>query len=153
MNDKEKNPKDFPGYPLYPASEDIVHQAERVPADLENASSAKNLSGINNSIKKTKGPEDVDEDLASPPESEFDLTPEDLEALGPKDLSMDMGEDEALKHRTLPVDFAGEDLDVPGTEEDDDREANGSEDEENNTYSIGGDRHEDLEENHSSLNE
>jgi hypothetical protein len=38
------------------------------------------------------------------------------------------------------------DLDVPGSELDDDEEEIGSEDEENNYYSIGGDRHEDLEE-------
>ena len=37
-------------------------------------------------------------------------------------------------------------LDVPGSELDDNREFVGSEDEENNYYSIGGDRHDDLEE-------
>ncbi|WP_432669977.1 hypothetical protein [Flavobacterium sp. SM2513] len=41
----------------------------------------------------------------------------------------------------------GEDLDVPGSELDDKMEQVGSEDEENNYYSIGGDNHEDLEEN------
>ena len=38
------------------------------------------------------------------------------------------------------------DLDVPGSELDDADEAIGEEDEENNYYSLGGDRHEDLEE-------
>ncbi len=38
------------------------------------------------------------------------------------------------------------DLDVPGSELDDSQEAIGSEDEENNYWSIGGDNHEDLEE-------
>ena len=41
----------------------------------------------------------------------------------------------------------GKDLDIPGAELDDDMENVGSEDEENNYYSIGGDNHEDLEEN------
>ncbi|HUM51195.1 MAG TPA: hypothetical protein PK431_05240 [Chitinophagales bacterium] len=41
------------------------------------------------------------------------------------------------------------DLDVPGSELDDEQEKNGSEDEENNYYSIGGDRHDDLEEDKS----
>ena len=41
----------------------------------------------------------------------------------------------------------GKDLDVPGSELDDDLENVGSEDEENNYYSIGGDDHDDLEEN------
>jgi hypothetical protein len=39
-----------------------------------------------------------------------------------------------------------DDLDVPGSELDDDNEAIGNEDEENNYYSIGGDNHENLEE-------
>jgi len=39
-----------------------------------------------------------------------------------------------------------DDLDVPGSELDDDNEDIGNEDEENNYYSIGGDNHEDLEE-------
>src|SRR5262245_40906328 len=39
-----------------------------------------------------------------------------------------------------------DDLDVPGSELDDDDEDIGNEDEENNYYSIGGDNHEDLEE-------
>ena len=40
----------------------------------------------------------------------------------------------------------GDDLDVPGSELDDSDEAIGEEDEENNYYSIGGDDHQDLEE-------
>ena len=39
-----------------------------------------------------------------------------------------------------------DDLDIPGAELDDRDEAIGEEDEENNYYSLGGDRHEDLEE-------
>jgi len=78
--------------------------------------------------------------------NESDVTKEDLEALGPKDLSMDMGEDEQLlKHRVWEVDMAGQDLDVPGSEGagDTEDEAIGPEDEENDFYSLGGDRHED----------
>jgi hypothetical protein len=78
--------------------------------------------------------------------NESDVTEEDLQALGPKDLSMDMGEDEQLlKNRVWPVDMAGEDLDVPGSEGagDTSDEAIGPEDEENDFYSLGGDRHED----------
>ncbi len=40
----------------------------------------------------------------------------------------------------------GEDLDVPGAEADDADEEIGEEDEENNYYSLGGDDHDDLEE-------
>ena len=78
--------------------------------------------------------------------NESDVTEEDLQALGPKDLSLDMGEDEALlKNRVWPVDMAGEDLDVPGVPDDNNGmdQAIGPEDEENDFYSLGGDRHED----------
>jgi hypothetical protein len=40
----------------------------------------------------------------------------------------------------------GDDLDIPGAELDDANEAVGEEDEENNYYSLGGDNHNDLEE-------
>ena len=42
--------------------------------------------------------------------------------------------------------LAGDDLDVPGSELDDADEKIGEEDEENNYYSLGGDDHDDLEE-------
>lgn len=78
--------------------------------------------------------------------NESDVTNEDLQALGPKDLSMDMGEDEELlKNRVWPVDMAAKDLDVPGVPDDNNGldQAIGPEDEENDFYSLGGDRHED----------
>jgi hypothetical protein len=46
--------------------------------------------------------------------------------------------------RDLDDEFPGDDLDVPGAELDDDMEIIGSEDEENNYYSLGGDDHDDL---------
>ncbi len=45
-------------------------------------------------------------------------------------------------------DLSGSDLDVPGSELDDELERIGSEDEENNYYSLGGDDHNDLEEDY-----
>ncbi len=45
----------------------------------------------------------------------------------------------------------GGDLDVPGSELDDEEEKIGSEDEENNYYSLGGDDHEDLDEDKGDL--
>jgi hypothetical protein len=44
-------------------------------------------------------------------------------------------------------DVSGSDLDVPGSELDDKQEIVGSEDEENNYYSLGGDNHSNLDEN------
>lgn len=43
-------------------------------------------------------------------------------------------------------DVTGSDLDIPGAELDDDMENIGSEDEENNYYSLGGDNHNNLDE-------
>jgi len=38
------------------------------------------------------------------------------------------------------VNYSGSDLDIPGSEDDDENEDIGEEDEENNSYSLGGDR-------------
>jgi hypothetical protein len=59
---------------------------------------------------------------------------------------------EKLKFPGYPIyppseDMSGDDLDVPGSELDDQQESVGSEDEENNYYSLGGDDHNDLDEN------
>lgn len=50
-------------------------------------------------------------------------------------------------NKEFEEDQSGSELDVPGAELDDQQEFIGSEDEENNYYSIGGDRHEDMDEN------
>ena len=136
------DPKEFPGYPLYPEREDITLQNKRVPMNDEGiAVNPKDLAQTDNTPAEEV--EGITEEISSELDgvSESDVTKEDLEALGPVDLSMDMGEDEdLLKHRTRPVDFGGQDLDVPGAELDDDDEAIGEEDEENNSYSLDGDR-------------
>jgi len=86
-------------------------------------------------------------DIKSPEElsKEARITKEDLEALGPKNLSMDMQDDEDLKHRTHQVDFEGKDLDIPGRDFDDENEDIGAEDEENNHYSLGSEDNERLD--------
>jgi len=54
------------------------------------------------------------------------------------------------RKRSEPLDgkdgLYGSDLDIPGAELDDDQELIGEEDEENNYYSLGGDDHNDLDE-------
>ena len=52
-----------------------------------------------------------------------------------------------FNEKNFNQDKSGSDLDIPGSELDDDQEDIGSEDEENNGYSIGSDNHNDLEEN------
>jgi hypothetical protein len=128
----------FPGYPLYPSSEDIMNRGKRIDVDVNVA--VENIHPIKNTLPQ--------ESRNGTKVANSDLTKDDFQALASEELH-GKGDDEILANRTWPVDFAGEDLDVPGSEEDDAQEAVGSEDEENNSYSIGGDRHEDLEEDHS----
>jgi hypothetical protein len=52
---------------------------------------------------------------------------------------------ETMNQKDFKDDMSGSDLDIPGAELDDAQEDIGSEDEENNYYSLGGDNHEDLE--------
>ncbi|MBC7749641.1 MAG: hypothetical protein H7Z76_13895 [Methylotenera sp.] len=70
-------------------------------------------------------------------------------AIDPNDLSKKKApneEDGARNEKDFKEDKSGADLDVPGSELDDAMEKVGSEDEENNYYSIGGDNHNDLDE-------
>ena len=110
-----------------------IDDAERTPAEDMERPVPKDLNLDDDNIRFATG-------------NESDVTAEDLQALGPKDLSMDMGEDEQLlKNRVWPVDMAGKDLDVPGSEDAGrvEDQGIGPADEENDFYSLGGDRHED----------
>jgi hypothetical protein len=147
----QEQQKEFPGYPLYDPSEDIMNRGKRIEADVEDLDLLENKITSSQglpSIKKEGNT--INDDMESVAEFSDDssVTADDMEALGSVDLSMDMGDDEQLRHRAMPVDFSGKDLDVPGAELDDLGEAIGSEDEENNAYSLGGDNHNDLEEGH-----
>lgn len=90
----------FPGYPLYPVSDDIYNK-----------------------------------------ETEVDLNTEDLGEI--KSHEEKKGK---RNEKDFYEDVTGEDLDVPGSEADEAEENSGSEDEENNYYSLGGDNHNDLDE-------
>jgi hypothetical protein len=136
----KEDQEQFPGYPQYPASEDIMNRADRVDVDITTAIE-------NNQPIKNTPPTSARPGLGTD-ETNSDLTKDDFQALASDEIES-QGDDEILADRVWPVDFAGQDLDVPGSEEDDAQEALGSEDEENNPYSLGGDRHEDLEEDRS----
>ncbi len=91
----------LPGYPTYPADEDIYYQG----------------------IEETEiDPEQITEKKAI--EKNDDLDETDLYEI-----------------------FSGEYLDIPDDEPEIAPEDSGDEDEENNYYSLGGDAHQDLEEN------
>ena len=100
-------------------------------------------------IKKSKKNKDlpgypaypVKDDIYSREKEETDINPENPTKKKAKNEPPD-----SLNEKDFADDVSGSDLDIPGAELDDDQEAIGSEDEENNYYSLGGDNHEDLEE-------
>jgi len=92
---KQEKKEEFPGYPIYPESEDIYSRAKETELDPEELTKQKTAA----------------------------------EQTG------------KLNEKNFKDDVTGGDLDVPGAELDDEQENIGSEDEENNMYSFGGDNH------------
>ncbi len=81
------------------------------------------------------------EDIYTEGKKEMDINPEDItKTKTPNE------EEGTVNEKDFEDDMSGDDLDVPGSELDDQQEKIGSEDEENNYYSLGGDNHNDLDE-------
>lgn len=81
------------------------------------------------------------EDIYKQAKQEKDLNPEDVsKRKAPNETEGSMNE------KAFEDDMSGADLDVPGAELDNRQESMGNEDEENNHYSLGGDAHNNLEE-------
>ena len=83
------------------------------------------------------------EDIYNMGKKEPDINPEDITR---NKISPPVESSEKPNAKGFEDDLSGDDLDIPGAELDDTQEELGSEDEENNYYSIGGDNHNDLEE-------
>lgn len=83
----------------------------------------------------------VSEDIYNKYKEEESINPEDLSTV--KQLNENA---ETANEKDFTEDVSGTDLDVPGSELDDEQEETGGEDEENNNYSLGGDNHNDLDE-------
>ena len=142
-SNKNSENEEFPGYPHYPSSEDIMNpknEIERVSVDVENLTPTDKLATprqqpasavVDEKVSQASTTED--DDLQIVQGTEADVTPEDLNILDAADGA----------YRTTST---GDDLDIPGSELDDANEEIGEEDEENNYYSLGGDNHENLEE-------
>ena len=115
-----KSDSEYPGYPKYPAREDIMNRGERVLLD--------------ESAKPIEGAESLDVENGVPPEN---IANDGTEPVNADPIDPEGNNDEELGKRIYPVDFTGKDLDVPGSELDDETEKTGNEDEENNLYSLG----------------
>jgi hypothetical protein len=85
-----------------------------------------------------------DEDIYNRSKKEAGIDPEDTSAVKQLDETYN---EAILKNKDDSKDIFERDLDVPGSELDDEQEKIGSEDEENNYYSLGLDNHNELEEN------
>jgi len=155
MENKDEK-QSFPGYPHYPASEDITN--------------AENNSGKDELAEdrvyrenKTDNFDTREADTQFVSGSDADVTGEDLRMLDAAEQNMDTPDSENLmassldntdndgdplnEDSSLANDMTGEDLDIPGSNADDADELIGEVDEENNYYSLGGDNHENQEEN------
>jgi hypothetical protein len=151
----ERN-EDLPGYPHYPADEDItlpennsgkleikedsLRRGEPVQSNNTNSSPGEN---VNTTASSDNLNADNDDEVTIVMGTEADVTDEDLQLFGAIDGDsslLDSTDDEGA-----PLN-EGDDLDVPGSEDDDANESIGEEDEENNYYSLGGDDKENLTE-------
>jgi len=129
----------FPGYPHYPQSEDVMTSSPLKRTELDVEKLPERVPVDKTATPQTEASESASEQT---PRTESDLNQNDMVALGPVDADMDGGDDEIMSLSGERYDRTGEDLDIPGTELDDENEKIGSEDEENNYYSLGGDKEE-----------
>jgi hypothetical protein len=102
-------------------------------------------------IKKTNRPKPDPKNFQYPPSEDIYKQSREMTEIDPEDPSklkepIEDDFERLMNEKDFKDDVSGSDLDVPGSELDDEQEKTGNEDEENNHYSIGGDNHNDLEE-------
>ena len=158
QNKKAQQEKSFPGYPSYPASDDVTNQADKVDFGIlhevkGNPTLGEATEQRGDTIDRARN---SDENI----DPETDVTAEDVAMLTAADQNRDMDDPDSEESMLDTTDEDGDplnqprgsygtigaDLDVPGSESDDGNENVGDEDEENNYYSLGGDNKENLEE-------
>ena len=86
------------------------------------------------------------EDIYSKYQEEKNINPEDIST------NKEQNDTGLNNEKDFNDDVSGSDLDIPGAEMDDNQEDIGSEDEENNYYSLGDDSPDDLEEDNGNSN-
>ncbi len=80
-----------------------------------------------------------------------EVTEHDKDILKQENIHGDGGDDQQLRDRKRKVDFAGDDLDVPGRKKARENDKIGLPDEENKLFSQGGDSKDNLERDDSAL--
>src|SRR3569833_1448501 len=129
--------QDFPGYPHYPAKEDIMDQrtgSHKVDMDMENLASSRNATGVSqrfarsqenqrNAAPQSQQPdENYSDDLNIRSGNEADVNDDDLAILNSSN-------DEIGTPQNVSNEDLNTDLDIPGSELDDNNESIGEEDE------------------------
>ncbi len=153
--ENKTNKDKFPGYPSYPATDDITRKANNNGKESLDADPI-----IPQPYNDTIDNQDLE--TAILPGTDADITDEDLFILEATGQNMNSQDSVNLIHSNLdnldddgdPLneggstnnDLSGNSLDVPGSQDDDEQENIGGEDEENNYYSLGGDNHDSQEE-------
>lgn len=119
--------------------DDYAHESESIIKTLVMKEKAKSVQPAKQETKTTE----IDfPDYPSSPIGEDVYTKwEELKEVDPENPTLKKARKNKNAERAL-----GSGLDVPGSELDDEQERIGSEDEENNYYSLGGDDHNDLDE-------
>lgn len=121
--------------------------SHKVDMEMENLPGSRNASGVSqrfvrtqqNAAPRTNQEEEANDELGIRSGIDSDGDDDELDVLNSTD-------DEIGVPQNISDEDINTDLDVPGSELDDDSESIGEEDEENNYYSLGGDRHESQEE-------
>jgi hypothetical protein len=155
--DKKHNIDKFQGYPHYPPGEDITQPKNNTGKERLEEDKTHPVPPFNDTM------DERDTEAAIVMGTDADVTEDDLRLLESSEQNMDTPDSRNLIFSSLDNtdndgdllnvdgsladDVTGDDLDVPGSEADDDNEIIGEEDEENNYYSLGGDNHESQEEN------
>jgi hypothetical protein len=160
MNITMRIHQEFPELSKYvremPVGDSDKHKDSINIRDLEDYYNS--LDELVNNYSKTHMEKKVTKTTAIPKPSGYPLYPpsEDIYTQGKKEMEVKPGDLSKTKapnvkkgssnEKDFKDDMSGDDLDVPGSELDDQQESVGSEDEENNYYSLGGDSHNDLDE-------
>lgn len=155
MNTPDKNKKDqqekiFPGYPSYPASDDVTNQNEQIDYGHLRSKTKNPSEALDEHPEQKAGdippPRNSDDDF----DPDSDVSPEEIAMLDASDRNKDLEQKDWEDNQLDKTDVDGDplneypegyeekgvDLDVPGSESDDGNEAIGEEDEENNYYSL-----------------
>ena len=122
-----KTDQDFPGYPHYPAKEDIMDQRtdmHRVDMDVENMSNAKNITGVSQRYESDEKKNNNRESLpASRPEDDFsdinprtELSKDELAATASR--NAEIGIPQNIENEDLTADIPGTDLEDEDTDAD-----------------------------------